>query len=63
MNNLAQTYFSLERHADALAMFEQVLEFRHRALPANHPEIGEGCLGGMRCMRCGDCEGNVFGLT
>ena len=44
------------RHADALAMFERVLEFQRRVLPANHPEIGEGCVGseGMRCMRCGD---------
>jgi hypothetical protein len=28
------------RHADAVAMFERVLEFRRRVLPANHPEIG-----------------------
>ncbi len=33
------------RHADALAMGERVLEFRRRVLPANHPEIGEGCEG------------------
>ena len=45
MNNLAQTYFELERHADALAMEEQVLEFLRRVLPANHPDIGEGCAG------------------
>ena len=31
------------RHADALAMREQVLEFDRRVLPANHPDIGEGC--------------------
>jgi len=31
------------RHADALAMCERVLEFRRRVLPANHPDIGEGC--------------------
>ena len=43
MNNLALTYFALERHADALAMGEQALEFRRRVLPANHPSIGEGC--------------------
>ncbi len=30
---------------DALAMEESVLEFRRRVLPADHPEIGEGCLG------------------
>ncbi len=33
------------RHTDALAMAEQVLEFRRRVLPANHPGIGEGCAG------------------
>ena len=45
MNNLAATYYELGRHADALGLFEQVLEFRRRVLPANHPEIGEGCAG------------------
>ena len=45
MNNLAMTYSALGRHADALAMGEQVLEFRRRVLPANHPSIGEGCAG------------------
>jgi hypothetical protein len=33
------------RHAEALAMGEQVLEFQRRVLPANHPDIGEGCVG------------------
>ncbi len=45
MNNLATTYSELGRHADALAMGERVLEFQRRVLPANHPDIGEGCLG------------------
>jgi hypothetical protein len=45
MSNLASTYSALGRHADALAMREQVLEFRRRVLPANHPDIGEGCEG------------------
>jgi hypothetical protein len=45
MGNLASTYRDLGRHADALAMFERVLEFRRRVLPANHPDIGEGCEG------------------
>jgi hypothetical protein len=45
MNNLALTYYNLGRHADALAMGERVLEFQRRVLPANHPEIGEGCVG------------------
>ena len=43
MNNLSETYSALGRHADALAMSEEVLEFRRRVLPANHPDIGEGC--------------------
>ncbi len=43
MNILASTYSALGRHADALAMAEQVLEFQRRVLPANHPDIGEGC--------------------
>ena len=43
MSNLVATYSALGRHADALAMGEQVLEFWRRVLPANHPDIGEGC--------------------
>ncbi len=45
MGNLASTYYTLGRHADALAMMERVLEFQRRVLPANHPSIGEGCEG------------------
>ena len=45
MGNLARTYSELGRHADAVAMVEQVLEFLRRVLPANHPDIGEGCAG------------------
>ncbi len=45
MNNLAGTYSELGRHADALVMFERVLEFRRRVLHADHPSIGEGCEG------------------
>ena len=45
MNILAGTYSALGRHADALAMREQVREFWRRLLPANHPDIGEGCAG------------------
>ena len=44
MNHLAITYRDMGRHADALAMGEQVLEFRRRVLPADHPDIGEGCV-------------------
>ena len=43
MNNLDGTYRALGRHAVALAMGEQALEFSRRELPANHPSIGEGC--------------------
>ena len=43
MGNLAVTYSELGRHADAVAMGEQVLESFRRVLPANHPSIGEGC--------------------
>jgi hypothetical protein len=45
MSNLATIYMKLGRHADAVAMGERALEFLHRVLPANHPEIGEGCVG------------------
>ena len=45
MGNLAVSFSELGRHADALAMGEQVLEFRRRVLPADHPDIGEGCEG------------------
>ena len=33
------------RHADALAIGQRVLEFHRRVLPADHPDIGEGCEG------------------
>ena len=42
---LALVLLQQGRHADAVALFEQVLEFRRRVLPANHPHIGEGCAG------------------
>ncbi len=41
MHNLAISYADLGRHADALALKEQVLEFRRRVLPKDHPDIGE----------------------
>ena len=40
MNNLALSYSALERHQDALVLKEKSLEFRQRALPENHPDIG-----------------------
>ena len=42
---LALVLMQQGRHADALAMLERVLEFQRRVLPANHPSIGEGCVG------------------
>jgi hypothetical protein len=65
MGNLASTYSALGKHADALALEERVLEFRRRVLPTDHPSIGEGCLGEMRCMRLGNCVGRsvCFDLT
>ena len=54
MNNLASTYSELGRHADALAMKEQALEFQRRVLSADDPEIGEGCEGrdGLHAVWC-----------
>jgi hypothetical protein len=40
MSNLAATYTLLGRHQDALVMQQETLEFRRRALPENHPDIG-----------------------
>ena len=45
MINLASTYSKLGRHADAVAMGKQALDFQRRVLPANHPSIGEGYVG------------------
>ncbi len=52
MHNIADSYSALGRHADAIAIGERVLEFRRRVLPANHPDIGEGCLG-REWVACG----------
>ena len=41
MNNLAQTYSDLGRHADALVLQDKVLENFRRALHADNPKIGE----------------------
>ena len=45
MVNLVGMYSALGRHADALAMGEKALEFQRHVRPADHPEIGEGCMG------------------
>ena len=44
MHNLAKTYSALERNQEARTLKEQVLEFRQRTLPADHPLIGDGIL-------------------
>ncbi len=41
MDNLANTYGALGRHADALVLREKVLEFRRRVLPEDHPDLGK----------------------
>jgi hypothetical protein len=62
MNNLAATYGALGRHADALAMGERALEFHRRVLPADHPDIGEGCEG--ECwVACGVLNERVWGCV
>ena len=40
IGNLANTYWHLQRHQDALLLKEKTLEFRRRVLPENHPDIG-----------------------
>ncbi len=41
MGDLALTYLALERHGDAIATQQRVLQFRRNILPKDHPEIGE----------------------
>jgi hypothetical protein len=41
MTSVALTYSALERHEEALVLYEAVLEIRQRALPEDHPDIGE----------------------
>ena len=40
MSNLASAYAALGRNEDALALDERVLQFMRRALPENHPNLG-----------------------
>lgn len=40
MANLASAYAALGRNEDALALDERVLQFMRRALPENHPNLG-----------------------
>ena len=42
MQGLANSYYALGRHDEALEMREKTLEFRRRVLPENHPDMGEG---------------------
>ncbi len=55
MNGLAVSYADLGRHADALVLQEQVLDFQRRVLPEDHPHIGE--VDGMRGFAWVDCVG------
>jgi hypothetical protein len=50
MNNIAQTYRALGRHADALAMGERALEFRRRVLPEDDSLIGECHVWSDACL-------------
>jgi hypothetical protein len=40
MSDLANTYYALGQHQDALVLQEKTLEFQRRVLPVNHPDIG-----------------------
>ncbi len=40
MGNLANTYYALGRHQDALVLLEKSLEFRQRVLHEGHPHTG-----------------------
>ena len=42
MQGLANSYYYLGRHDEALEMREKALELYRRVLPENHPDIGEG---------------------
>jgi len=44
MHNLAKTYSALGKNQEARLLKEQVLEYRQRTLPADHPRIGDGLL-------------------
>ena len=44
MINLANAYFVLGRHQDALPMMEQALEIQQRGLPENHINVGISCF-------------------
>ncbi len=47
MASLANTYYYLGRHQEALVMQEETLEFQQRVLPENHPYIGAAWLCGV----------------
>ena len=39
MGDVASSFSDLQRHADALAIHERVLELRRHVLPDDHPSI------------------------
>jgi hypothetical protein len=41
MADLATSYYSLQRHSDAVLLRENVLQLRQRVLPEGHPDIGK----------------------
>ncbi len=41
MHNLADSYYNLQRHNEAMLLREKVLEIRQRVLPEGHPDIGK----------------------
>ena len=45
MNNLVETYGELGRDKEALKLQEEVLEFRQRVQPKDHPDIATSMLG------------------
>jgi hypothetical protein len=41
MYNLADSYYSLQRHNEAMLLWRKVLDIRQRVLPEGHPDIGK----------------------
>jgi hypothetical protein len=52
MGDVAEAYRVLERHGDALALFEKQLEFFRRVLPEDHPDTGEMRLRSSLLLFC-----------
>ncbi len=50
LKNLSGIFNSMGRHADALVMGEESLDFISRAMPENHPLIGVRAMFMCDCM-------------